>query len=191
MRPGRLIIICGPAGVGKTTLVHALLERRPGLALSISATTRPPRPGEVPDVDYRFVSRDSFERMRRAGQFLETADVHGELYGTPRGPVEEALAARRDVVLQIDVQGARAVKELVPGAVTIFVEPPSWEALEARLRSRRTEDEARVRVRLDTARRELAEAGLYEHRVVNDDLDRAVDEVDRILDGLEPGEEST
>jgi guanylate kinase len=178
---GRVVIICGPSGVGKSTVLDVLLRRHPELATVVSCTTRPPRPGDGTAKAYVHLSREEFERQRAAGAFLEWAEVHGELYGTPREPLKALLDVGRTVALEIDVQGARKIKEAVPDAVVIFLEPPSWEVLEARLRARGTEDEERLRVRLDTARKELSEAGEFDHRVVNEDLDRAVEEVDRIL----------
>ena len=147
-----------------------------------SWTTRPPRPGDGKGKSYSYVSREAFEELRDGGGFLESAEVHGDLYGTPKDDVEEALASGRDVLLEIDPQGARQVKRLVPDAVTIFVDPPDWETLEARLRARGTEDETRLARRLDSARRELAGAGDFDHRVVNDRLEQAVEQVNRILE---------
>jgi guanylate kinase len=128
------------------------------------------------------VTREEFEALRGAGRLLEWAEVHGELYGTPRDEVERLLSEGREVLLEIDVQGAKQVKRAMPEAVTIFLEPPSWEVLERRLTGRGTEDEPALRRRLETARRELADAGEFDHRVVNDDLAEAVEEVDRILE---------
>ena len=151
----------------------------------VSCTTRPPRKGDAASASkgkgYIHLSREEFERQRASGAFLETAEVHGELYGTPREPLEALLEVGRTVALEIDMQGARQIKEAVPDAVTIFLEPPSWEILEARLRSRGTEDEARLRVRLATARRELGEAEEFDHRVVSEDPEGTAEEVDRIL----------
>jgi guanylate kinase len=146
-----------------------------------SWTTRPPRPGDGAGKSYEHVTRSEFEALRDDGRMLEWAEVHGQLYGTPREAVEQQLAEGLDVLLEIDVQGAKQVKAGIPGAVTIFLEPPSWEVLEERLRSRGTEDDAALARRLETARRELSDAGGFDHRVVNEDLAEAVDEVDRIL----------
>ena len=146
-----------------------------------SRTTRRPRPGDGEGKTYDYITREAFEDSLRAGELLESAKVHGELYGTPKHEVERLLADGKDVLLEIDVQGARQVKESVSDAVTIFVEPPSWKELVERLQRRGTEDEAGLRLRLDTARRELVEAGSFDHRVVNDDLDEAVEAVNRIL----------
>ncbi len=152
-----------------------------------SRTTRPARPGDGVGKAYRHVSRDEFERIRAGGGFLEAAEVHGDLYGTPKDEVDAARAAGSDILLEIDPQGARQVKVLVPDSVTIFILPPDWNTLEARLRARGTEDENRLTRRLDSARRELAGAGEFDHRVVNDRLEQAVDQVIRILDPTPEG----
>ncbi len=151
------------------------------MATVTSWTTRPPRPGDGTGKTYEYVRRDDFERVRNAGGFLEWAEVHGELYGTPRDAVERLLTEGRTVFLEIDVQGAQQVKRRYPAALTIFVEPPSWETLEARLAGRGTEDDAGLRNRLATARRELQDAAHFDRRVVNDQVEQAVEEVDRIL----------
>ena len=147
-----------------------------------SFTTRRPRPGDGEGKSYEYVSREEFDRIRKEEGFLESAEVHGELYGTPRQELERLLAEGNDVVLEIDVQGAHQVRAAKPEAVTIFLEPPDWETLETRLAGRGTEDEEAFKKRLATAKKELGEAGSFDHRVVNDDLERAVDEVDRILE---------
>jgi guanylate kinase len=178
--PGRLIVVSGASGAGKSTLVDRLLER-PGLRLrrSISATTRAPRGEEVDGVDYYFLTPEAFEAARPG--MLESAEVHGHRYGTPLAPVLESLAEGVGVVLVIDVQGALLVREKRPEALLIFVTVPSFELLEARLRARGTDDEATILRRLDNARREVALASRYDHVIVNDDLDRAVDELVGIL----------
>ncbi|HYU93272.1 MAG TPA: guanylate kinase [Actinomycetota bacterium] len=158
-----------------------MLERHPELHLSVSVTTRPPRPGERDGIDYRFVSDEEFDRMVAGGELLEWAHVVGHRSGTPAGPVEEALATGRDVVLEIDVQGARQVRERAPDAVLIFLAPPSLEELERRLRSRGTEDEARLALRLATARAEMAQQPRFDHVVVNDRLDQATAQVEAII----------
>ena len=158
--------------------------RRPEIFLSVSATTRMPRPEEVHGREYLFLSEQEFAAVEARGEFLETATVHGtRRYGTPRPPVELALAAGRPVLLEIDVQGARIVKKRMPEAVTVFIDPPSWEVLEGRLRGRGTEDSDAVARRLATAREELATAAEFDRRVVNDDLEDAAAQVDRILVG--------
>ena len=178
--PGRLVVLSGPSGSGKSTLAQRLLER-PGLRLkvSVSATTRSPRPGEQPGRDYFFVTREQFERMR--GELLESAQVHGNDYGTPADPVRRAMAEGTCVLLVIDVQGGLQVRKRVPGALLIFVQPPSLETLEARLRARGTDDEPTIERRLTGARRELELAASYDVHVINDDLERAVDDLAAIL----------
>jgi guanylate kinase len=183
VRRGRLIVVAGPSGVGKGTIVHRLLARDPErLALSVSATTRDPRPAEVDGIDYRFVSDEGFDRMIEAGELLEWAEIVGHRSGTPRAFVEERLAAGRDVVLEIDVYGAEQIRERVPNALLIFLMPPSMEELERRLRGRGTEDEEGIRSRLATARGELPQAAWFDHVVVNDEAGRAADEVAAIIE---------
>ncbi len=178
--PGRLIVLSGPSGSGKSTLVQRLLER-PGLRLevSISATTRPPRAGELSGRHYVFLSAPEFENIR--DQLLESAEVHGHSYGTPAEPVRKALAQGTCVILVIDVQGGIQVREKVPSALLIFVRAPGLDVLEQRLRTRGTDDEASIRRRLANARRELELAKCYDVHLVNDDLERSVDELAAIL----------
>jgi guanylate kinase len=159
-----------------------LLEREPGLEWSVSANSRPARPGEVDGVDYHFVSREEFERLRDEGGFLEWFEVYGQLKGTPRGPVEAALDAGRDVLLEIDVQGALAVREQYPDALLVFLRAPDAAAQEARLRGRDTDDPEQLARRLATAREEEALATRFDAVVVNDAVERAVDEVAAILE---------
>jgi guanylate kinase len=160
-----------------------LLDREPGLEWSVSANSRPPRPGEVDGVDYHFVGREEFERLRDAGGFLEWFEVYGQLKGTPRAPVEAALAAGHDVLLEIDVQGALAVREQFPDALLVFLRAPDADAQEARLRARDTDDPDQLARRLATARAEEALADRFDAVVVNDDVERAVGEVAAILAG--------
>ena len=178
--PGRLIVLSGPSGSGKSTLVQRLLER-PGLRLevSISATTRPPRAGERFGRDYVFLSAPEFENIR--DQLLESAEVHGHSYGTPAEPVRKALEQGTCVILVIDVQGGIQVREKVPSALLIFVRAPGLDVLEQRLRARGTDDEASIQRRLANARRELELAKCYDVHLVNDDLERSVDELAAIL----------
>jgi guanylate kinase len=164
-------------------VVRALLDSRPNLAFSVSCTTRPPRPGEVDGVHYRFVSKDEFERMVRAADFLEWAEVFGNRYGTPLAGVEEARNRGADVLVEVDVQGARSVRERVPDAVLVFLQPPSEEELARRLRARGTEEGPALDRRLAEARRELAEASWFDHVVVNDRIEEATEEVLAIIDG--------
>ena len=182
--PGKLIVVSGPSGAGKTTLLKRMYaECGKSLVPGVSATTRAPRPGEVDGIDYHFVTRDEFQRRRLAGEFLECFEVFrsGDWYGTLQSEVAPRLSEGKWVVLEIDVQGTLAVLEHYPDAVTIFIEPRSIEELERRLRLRGTETEAALNRRLETARRELEQAHLYRHRVMNDDLDRAVVRLCEIL----------
>lgn len=173
-RRGVLFILSAPSGAGKTTLSREILERLPDLCVSVSYTTRKPRAGEQDGQDYHFVDEVRFHRLRETGAFAEWAQVHGSLYGTPRTPLDEALACGQDFLLDIDVQGARQVKAVYPEAVSIFVLPPSWEELETRLRSRGTEPEEVIARRLQRAQEETAALGTYDYFLVNDRLDHAV-----------------
>jgi guanylate kinase len=174
-------VIAGPSGVGKGTLVRGVLERHPEIRLSVSATTRPARPGERDGVDYEFVSDARFDELVRQGALLEWARVVGHRSGTPAEPVERELAEGHDVILEIDVQGAEQVRARVPEAVLLFLAPPSMAELERRLRSRGTEDEERLAVRLATAGAEMEETGWFDHVVVNDCLEEATAQVEAIL----------
>jgi guanylate kinase len=179
---GRLIVVAGPSGVGKGSVVRRLIERDPGLVLSVSATTRAPRAGEREGVHYHFVGDDGFDRMIEADAFLEWAPVVGHRSGTPAAFVVDQLGRGRDVVLEIDVQGADQVRDRMPDALLIFLAPPSLDELERRLRGRGTEDEALIHRRLATAADELERRDRFDHVVVNDDLDRAVNEVAAIIE---------
>jgi guanylate kinase len=182
-RRGDLFVIAGPSGVGKGSVVRRLLERDPDrLVLSVSATTRAPRPGERDGYDYRFVDDAGFDRLVAADALLEWATVFGDRYGTPADGVEIARAAGRDVILEIDVQGAEQVRRRTPDAILIFLAPPSLGELERRLRARGTESEERIRRRLATAEAELARSPAFDHLVVNDDLDAASSQVAAIID---------
>jgi len=179
---GRAFVISSPSGGGKTTVVSRLLRREPWLSRSISVTTRPMRRGERRGRAYHFISPAAFARLRRSGQLLEWAKVHGAYYGTPIEPIRAALSRGRSVVLSIDVQGARQVRRAIgKQAVLIFLLPPSLEELRERLVRRKTETAAAIRRRLAIARRELAAATRYDHRVVNDRLDIAVRRVAAIV----------
>ena len=176
---GMLLIISGPSGVGKTTITRGAERAIPDSVFSVSATTRDKTDADVEGVDYRFVSDDEFQRMIESDALLEWADVFGKRYGTPRAWVEEQLARGRLVILEIDVEGAKQVKEKMPDAFGIFVLPPSEDALLERLRSRRRESEALIQRRFAEAKREIRvarECGAYDAFVVNDDLDRAIAE---------------
>jgi guanylate kinase len=178
---GRLYVVSGPSGAGKGTVVKKVLARRPDLVLSVSATTRPARPGERHGTDYRFIKTNEFLGMRDRGEFLEWAEVYGNYYGTPRGPVEAFLNAGRDVICELDIQGATAIKRAKPDAALIFIEPPSLDDLVLRLRGRGTDDPDTISKRMKAAYNEVKNKGLYDHIVVNDDVDAAVDELIRIL----------
>ncbi len=178
------MVVSGPSGVGKTTVLRRLLASCPlPLRQSVSATTRPPRSGEVDEVDYHFLAQDEFARRREQGEFLECCEVFGQgwWYGTLLSEVTPSLEAGEWVILGIDVHGAQAVMDRFPEAITIFIRPSSLQVLEQRLRGRGTEDERSIQQRLARARRELALADRYRHQVVNDDLDHAVEEICNIL----------
>jgi guanylate kinase len=181
-----LLVVAGPSGVGKGTIVARLRERFPDLWESVSYTTRAARPGEVDGVDYCFVSRGAFESLRDRGGFLESFEVFGDLKGTPRDPVEQHLAAGHDVLLEIDVQGALEVRRQFPAAVLVFVKPPSPDELRRRLAARGTESAASLDRRLAAAAAEEDRAPEFDFVVVNDDLERVVAEVAGILAGPSP-----
>ena len=173
----KLFVISGPSGAGKGTLVARVRDRIPNLGLTVSATTRKPRAGEVDGESYHFLSDEEFTRRVDAGEFLEWAQVHDHRYGTLASEVDRNLAAGRSLILEIDVQGALSVRRRFPDAVLIFIEPPSLEVLRERLIGRGSETEASLELRLADARREMDLAGSYDERIVNDDLDRATDEL--------------
>lgn len=180
--PARLTVLAGPTAVGKGTVSADVRARYPQVWLSVSATTRPPRPGEVEGVHYHFVSSDEFDRMVAAGELLEWAVVHGRhRYGTPRGPVEAHLASGNPALLEIDLQGARQVRESMPSAHFVFLAPPSFDELVRRLVGRGTEDAEERERRLRTARVELAAESEFDHVIVNDDVHRATDELVRVM----------
>ena len=178
-----LVVITGPSGVGKDTIVARLKELYPECFVVVTATTRAPREGERYGVDYLFIDRAEYDQMLAAGEFLEHAEVYGNGYGIPRAPVRTALAEGRDVLMRIDPQGAATVGRLVPGATRIFVAPPDMDELESRLRNRKTDSAEALARRLATARSEMARAAEFEYYVVNADgeLDRTVCEITAIM----------
>lgn len=178
---GVLVIVSGPSGAGKSTIISRVAQRRPDIRFSVSATTRPPRPGEEDGVDYHFKTSEQFWDMIKADAFLEHAEYVGYSYGTPAAPVDENIAAGNTVILDIEVQGAEQVMEKRPNAVSIFLCPPSLEELERRLRGRGTDSEEKIRERLMAAHREYALAYKYSYIIINDDADTAVRELDAII----------
>lgn len=176
-----LVIITGPSGVGKDTVLARLKALNRPYHFAVTATTRPPRPDEVEDIDYFFLSDERFDEMLARGEFLEHATVYDQRKGVPKPPVREALGAGKDVVMRTDVQGARYIKSQFPGAVTIFLLPPSWDEMEWRLRSRATDPPDQLKLRLRVAKDELAMADEFDHTVVNDDLYACADEIEGIL----------
>ena len=181
MRP-RLFVATGPSGAGKGTLIRKLVARRPDLAVAVSATTRARRPGEEDGRDYHFLSGEEFQRRVDAGEFLEHVSyVSGHRYGTLREEVDRILGSGRSVVLELETHGAKEVQASLPDAVTIFIEPPSFAELERRLRDRATESAGEIGERLELARRQAEEAGDFDHVVTNDDVARAVAELDAIV----------
>jgi guanylate kinase len=177
------LVLSAPSGAGKTTLANLLRSRNPNVAFSVSATTRPPRPYEVDGTHYHFVDRDAFVRMLGAGELIEWAEVHGNFYGTPLENVRRARAAGQHLLLDIDVQGARQIRARLPEALLVFVLPPSGAALVERLRGRGTEDAAVLRRRLVNAEDEIRAAPEFDFLVVNDRLERAAEDLERIMRG--------
>jgi guanylate kinase len=178
---GIVVVVSGPSGVGKGTVhagLHGVLD---GLEVSVSATTRAPRPGEREGIDYHFVDEVTFDRMVAGDALLEWAEYAGNRYGTLRDPLEDGVARGRTMLLEIEVQGALQVRERMPEALRIFLVPPSFDELERRLRDRGTEDETTIQARLDLARSEMGAQDAFHHVVVNDDLDRATGEVARLI----------
>ena len=181
MPKGKTFIICGPSGVGKGTVVSRLLEADPTLYFSVSATTRAPRAGEADGVHYHFLTREKFQEWIDAGDFLEHAQFVGNFYGTPRRYVDEAMDQGRDVLLDIEIQGAEQIHQKRPEAVRIYIAPPSWEELERRLTGRGTEDGEKIRSRLARGREEFAAARDFDYLVINDTVDHAVAEIRAIM----------
>ncbi len=180
---GHLYVIAAPSGAGKTSLLHALMRRRPEVGFSVSCTTRKPRPGEQEGRDYHFIERAEFERLVAAGEFVEHADVFGNLYGTPRSVVDAALAQGRDLILEIDWQGARQVRERLPDAIQIFILPPSRAELESRLRKRGSDSDEAIARRLAESVLEMSHWRDFDYVIVNRDFDRALAELEAVFDG--------
>ncbi|MEB3321630.1 MAG: guanylate kinase [Synechococcaceae cyanobacterium] len=178
---GRLTVLTGPSGVGKGTLVGRLLQRHPRIWLSVSATTRPPRSGEVEGREYFFLPREAFERRVAEGGFLEWAEFAGHLYGTPRAPVERQLAEGRPVLLEIELEGARQVRRSCPSAFQVLIKPPSFAELERRIRGRGTDGEEAIARRLERARVELEAEGEFDAVLVNDELERALEGLEALM----------
>ena len=180
-KSGKLFIISGPSGVGKSTVLKALFREHPDLYFSVSATTRAPREGEIDGVHYRFIKSEQFLQMVQENEFLEYAEYVGSFYGTPRGPVEDAMAQGRDAFLDIEIQGAQQVYEKRPDAVRIFIAPNSWAELERRLTERGTDSAEKIQKRLLRAKVELQAAENYDYLVVNDTVEQAVREMEAIF----------
>lgn len=188
---GLIFILSAPSGAGKTTVLRKVLERRPEFVYSISATTRPPRPGEDAGKDYLFVSTDEFRKGIEEGRFAEWAEVHGHLYGTPEDTLESHTSTGKNVILDIDVQGALQLKQRHPEAILMFLVPPSFQELERRLRGRKTESDEAVKRRLDVAKQELCLQEEYDHIIVNNELERAADDVIMVINQEEARREGT
>ena len=179
---GRLYIIAGCSGVGKGTLLKLFREKNPEIKLSISATTRQPRQGEEDGVSYFFITKEEFQESIKNNEFLEWAEFSGNFYGTKKSFVEKTLAKGHNLILEIEVQGAKQVKEKMPDAISIFIMPPSLEDLEARLRGRKTEDEATIQKRLSAAAREIEAGKNFDYRLVNDNIEDALEVLQKIFD---------
>jgi len=176
-KEGLIVVISAPSGAGKTTICKRLLQTSFSFTYSVSFTTRPPRKNEIEGVDYYFVSREEFERLIKEGGFVEWAEVHGELYGTSKKLLEETIKAKKNVLLEVDVRGGTKIKENYPEAVLIFLLPPSWEELERRLKGRGTEEEKKIQKRIERAKEEVKYASRYDYLVINDDVNRAVEDI--------------
>ncbi|MDE7107335.1 MAG: guanylate kinase [Clostridiales bacterium] len=176
MNKGLLFVISGPSGAGKGTIYARVIDKT-GMKRSVSVTTRPPRPGEVEGVNYFFRTEEQYQQMIAAGEFLETAEVYNNFYGTPKAPVFENLDKGYDVLFEVDVHGARSIKKKYPESIAIFVMTPNFETLEDRLRNRGSETEASMKTRLGSAKRELGRFELFDYIVFNDNIDQAVEEV--------------
>ncbi len=181
MKKPTLFVISAPSGAGKSTLVDALRRRFPDLRYSISCTTRVPRAGEIPDVHYHFLTKDRFDKLAQSGGFIEWKEVHGNMYGTPAGPVREALHQGASMILDIDVHGAKEVFKVFPDAVGIFISAPDMPTLEQRLRHRGSDSEESIKIRLRNAQREMELARLFHYHIVNDDLETTINDLADII----------
>lgn len=179
----KLYVVSGSSGVGKGTVLKGFLSRNPDFMLSISCTTRKPREGEIDGVNYFFMTKEDFKDCIDNDKFLEWAEFAGNFYGTKKKFINQCLEEGKDIILEIDTQGALQVKKQMPEAVLIFICPPSLDALESRLRGRHTEDEATIQKRLDAVKEELARAEKFDYKIVNDDLNRAICELEKIIAG--------
>ncbi len=181
MAHGTLFIVTAPSGGGKTSILKRILVAVPNISFSVSHTTRPPRAGEQEGIDYYFIDREGFEKMRDAGDFLEWAEVHGNLYGTSRSAVTDRLETGQDIILDIDVQGAGQVKARLSESRAVFILPPSWQELEKRLAGRGTDTSETISLRLSNARKEILHMEWFDHIIINDDIDQAVDLLKSII----------
>ena len=179
----KLFVLSGSSGVGKGTVLKGFLEKNPDFMLSISCTTRPPRPGEIDGVNYFFISKNEFENCIKENKFLEWAEFAGNFYGTKKKYINQCLEEGKNVILEIDTQGALQVKKQMPEAVLIFVCPPSYEALENRLRGRHTEDEATIQKRLEQVKKEIERSKQFDYQIVNDRLEDAISRLEDVVNG--------
>jgi guanylate kinase len=183
LNPGRLIVLTGPSGVGKGTLMRSLLQRHPELYYSVSATTRSPRPGEINGKNYYFISRSKFEKLMAEGEFLEWAEFAGNYYGTPREAVLNQINSSKLVILEIELEGARQIRASFPSAFSIFILPPSFEELEKRIRSRAQDSEEAIARRLHRAKEEVNAADEFDIQIINDDFETALNDIETALFG--------
>ncbi|MEO1432049.1 MAG: guanylate kinase [Cyanobacteria bacterium J06633_8] len=181
LSPGKLIVLTGPSGVGKGTLMRLLLSRHPELNYSISATTRSPRPGEVDGKDYYFISRSKFQRLIEEGEFLEWAEFAGNLYGTPRKPVIDLMESGKSILLEIELEGARQIRAAFPELLSIFILPPNFNELEKRIRGRKKDSEDAISRRLKRAKEEINAASEFHLQIVNDDLETAIRDIEKAM----------